>query len=1082
MVVTRLRRKIETNPQLPRLLVTVPGVGYKLAARPQSTDVRQSQLPAAEPEKRPITVLACEPVGAMELALKSDPEDLSRMIRAFQDAAISAIRQMGGTIATVAPDQVLALFGYPEAHEDDAERAVDAGLDVIAQNSALSPPQGFQVRLGIASGLALATEAQAIGEPSFVAIGLCDLASPNSILVAASTRRLLGSRFVCESPSQYVLTGASEPLNACRVTGRRDVASRFKGKHSNTALRLIGRDQELRQLLALWKRAKAGEGQVALICGEAGIGKSHLCKSFLQCLRKKSYATFRYQCSERHLHSPFYPVINQLEHAMGFEQTDGPELKLKKLEAGLRHAVETSQEELALYARLLSISKPKSDPSFDVTPQRQKDLTISALCRRLQSLAAKRPLIIVLADAHWINSSTLELVDKLIPLIKTARVLFAIEFRPEFSPRWLDEPHVTLLHLDRLGRDQSLAIISEVTEHKNLPSELEEQIISKADGVPLFIEELTKSVQELELLRVVGNDYVATGPLDSLSLPASLRESLTARLDRLGPAKEVAQIGAVIGREFSYALLATVAAEHASSLEASLADLVASEIISRSDGYSDVRYVFKHVLVRDAAYATLSRDKRKELHSRIAVALESKFPSMVETQPELLAYHLENAGLMASAIDYLRKAGQRAIEQSANNEAIKHLTHALQLLRSTDQTVLPKSAQLSLEAMLSQAMIARYGYAAPKTREMLIAAGALIDDTTEPSLKFSLLYGKWASHYVGGEVAKQRSAAAEFLTEADRTGDVAIRCIAHKIVGTTHVTMGEFARGLHHLEQSLALYDPKRHVGYRYHYGQDVGAATLCYLSWALWHLGHIDQALRTAREAMRLAEKASHPHTLVYTICHARDFMDLFQRRHQHIQTYANLVVSLCKENGFSHWANCGTIFDGWAAVCGGQVDWGIKLLRKGIAGWQEAGARLWMPMFLKLEAEAYAKAGWDQTALQKIEEALNTCKSTGERWAMAELLRTKATLLLSMGQGSSSDIESILLNSLEIARNQQARCWELRTAKDLSRLWQRDGRSAKALQLLQPLYDQFTEGSDTQDLLDAKILLRNLRRDAKK
>jgi predicted ATPase len=444
---------------------------------------------------------------------------------------------------------------------------------------------------------------------------------------------------------------------------------------------------------------------------------------------------------------------------------------------------------------------------------------------------------------------------------------------------------------------------------------------------------------------------------------------------------------------------------------------------------------------------------------------------MVETQPELLAYHLENAGFIASAIDYLRKAGQRAIKQSANSEAIKHLTHALQLLRSTDQTVLPKSAQLALEAMLSQAMIARYGYAAPKTRDMLIAAGALIDDTTEPSLKFSLLYGKWASHYVGGELAKQRSAAAEFLREADRTGDVAIRCVAHRIVGTTHVTIGEFARGLHHLKQSLALYDPKRHVGYRYHYGQDVGAATLCYLSWALWHLGHIDQALRTAREAMGLAEKASHPHTLVYTICHAREFMDLFQRRHQHIQTYANLVVSLCKENGFSHWANCGTIFDGWAAVCGGQVDWGIKLLRKGIAGWQEAGARLWMPMFLKLEAEAYAKAGWDETALKAIEEALDTCKSTA--------LRTKATLLLSTGRGSSSDIESILLNSLEIARNQQARCWELRTANDLSRLWQRDGRSAKALQLLQPLYDQFTEGSDKEDLLDAKILLQNLRRD---
>jgi predicted ATPase len=381
--------------------------------------------------------------------------------------------------------------------------------------------------------------------------------------------------------------------------------------------------------------------------------------------------------------------------------------------------------------------------------------------------------------------------------------------------------------------------------------------------------------------------------------------------------------------------------------------------------------------------------------------------------------------------------------------------------------------------MLSQAMIARYGYAAPPTREALVRARTLIDDSTESSRKFAILYGIWASHYVAGEVAKQRSAALDFLTEAEPTRDTAIQCIAHRLVGTTHVTMGEFATGLHHLERARALYDPEHHAGYRHQLGQDIGTSTLCYLSWALWHLGHIEKALDAATEAMRLAEKRSHPHTLVYTICHARGFIDLFQRRYEGMAEYAGLVVSICNENGFSHWANCGTILDGWVAVCLGQVDQGINMLRKGVVGWQEGGgAQLWLPMFSKLEAEANAKAGRNELALKLIDEAVAICESTGERWALAEVLRTKASLLLSKGRHCRrGEIESILLDSLDIARRQQARCWALRTSCDLSRLWQRQGRNKEALILLRSEYDQFREGFRTDDLRDAQKLLRNLR-----
>ena len=498
MLVTRVRRKIEPDPKVPRFLLSVPGVGYKLMARTQPAEARQFRAEPTEPERRQITALCCKLVGAMGLAVDVDPEDLSQITRNFQDAAVAAITGMGGTIATVTPDEILAFFGYPEAHEDDAERAVNAGLEAVAKIGQLVSPKGepLQARVAVATGLALASQRQAVGEPSVIAAEMCDQAAPNSVLVTASTRRLLSRAFVCANPEQHALAGVSEPVSTWRVTGKRAVASRFKGKRSNKITRLIGRDQELQRLLALWDRAKRGEGQVALICGEAGIGKSHLCEFLLGRLVGEPHATLRYQCSPHHLNSAFYPVISQLEHAMGFEQTDTPEVKLEKLEAALSQAVEPTKEDVLLYAALLSIATPEREASLGLTPQRQKDLTIAALSRHLLSLADKQPLIVVLADAHWIDSSTLELVNRIIPLIKTARVLLLINFRPEFIPQWLSEPHVTMLRLDRMGREQCHAIISEVIGGKTLPREVEEQIIDRADGIPLFVEELTKSVLE----------------------------------------------------------------------------------------------------------------------------------------------------------------------------------------------------------------------------------------------------------------------------------------------------------------------------------------------------------------------------------------------------------------------------------------------------------------------------------------------------------------------------------------------------------------------------------------------------------
>jgi predicted ATPase len=694
---------------------------------------------------------------------------------------------------------------------------------------------------------------------------------------------------------------------------------------------------------------------------------------------------------------------------------------------------------------------PAREPSFSAPPQRVKEITIALLSRYLLNLAHKQPLVIVLADAQWIDSSTLELINKTVPLIKTARVFLLIEFRPEFIPQWARDPQVTTVRLGPLQREQSRAIICQVAGGKKLPEEVREQILDRTDGIPLFVEELTKTVLESELLEDVGDQYVAAAPLTAFAVPSTLLGSLTTRFDRLGSAKEVAQIGAVIGREFSYQLLAAAVPLSVDSLKAALVQLVASGLIFVSGDQTNETYTFKHAIVQDAAYAMLSRQKRQQLHSRIADALENSFPYMIEAQPELLAHHLAQAGSVERAVDYLRKAGQRSIERSANAEAIGHLTSAIHLLQSLSDSPERKQTRLDLQVMMAQAMIASHGYAAPNTRQSLMQARELIDESTPLAQKFAILYGIFASHYVAAEIDEQRVVAVEFLAEAERTNDTAMQCVAHRILGTTCVTMGEFATGLHHLKQARALYHSTHHAGYRHQYGQDIGAAALCYLSWALWHLGHFDQASEVSTEAMKLAEKVAHPHTLVYTICHARAFMYLFRRRDEDVQSHADRLVTICNENGFSHWRNFGRLLDGWAAINGGDADRGTEVLRKAVAGWQKGGARLWMPMFLILESTGHLKAGRIEAALKTIEHALAICEDTGERWAVAEALRTKAWILLATGRTKSSEIEAILLDSLEIARRQQARCWELRTSRDLAHLWRCQGRNREALKLLQ-------------------------------
>ena len=1075
-----------------RAIAELPGASAALATGPATPIAPTTGSPHSDGEKRQLTVLFCDIVGSTALALQLDPEDLGIVMRRFQTTCAAMIGHAGGRIAKYMGDGVLAYFGYPQAHEDDAESAVRAGLDLVAKLGQLVLPSGelLQIRVGIATGLVIvpdpanegsSREQAIVGETPNLAASLQSQAPPNTVAVAPGTRRLLGDLFVCEDLGSYEFKGVSEPVKAWRVTGERAVESRFDATRSGKLTQFVGRQNELGQLLSLWGRAKAGEGQLALLCGEPGIGKSRLCLAFSEHISSEPNLTIRYQCSPHHINSPFYPVIRHLERAARFERDDTPDIKLTKLEALLSLPGQTTLADAPLFAALLSIPTEGRYPPLNLTPQRQKSLTAAALIRQLLGLAQTQQLLFVFEDVHWIDPTTLDLLNRAIEPVSKAPILVLVTFRPEFFPPWLDQSNVTMLRLNRLGRDQARAIVVDIAGDKALPADVYEQIISKTDGVPLFVEELTKTVLESAALDDAGDQqHRKVGALSPSVIPTTLYDSLMARLDRLAPIKEIAQIAAVLGREFSYGLLASVAPASEPLLRGALAQLTAAELIFGRGEPPDATYVFKHALVQDAAYASLLRGRRQQLHSQIADVLKDKFPDTVETQPELIAHHLAQAGLGRQAIDYLRKAGQRAIERSANAEAIGHLERALELLQQLPDTSEHRQLALELEVMLGQAMIAGRGYAAPETKEILLRAKNLIAESTEAAQKFAILYGIWACYYVGGDVALQQVTAAEFLAEAERYADTAALCLAHRALGTTYVSMGDFTAGRGHLEQARALYDPEHHPKFRFQYGQDIGAAALCYLCWALWHLGHVDQASEVAAEAVKRAEAISHPHTLVYTLCHARGMMDVFRRRSEDTRSCAEVVMSLCSEHGFPFWAAGGQILDGWAATRQGEKDAGIVALRGGLAAWRKTGARLWLPIFLALEAEVHAKAGRNDVALQAIEQALATSDETGEKWAVAEVLRIKAGLLLAAGRARAEEIESVLIASLEVARHQKALCWELRTSCDLARLWQGQGRGKEALKLLRSIYDQFTEGLETADLQYAKALIEGLNADS--
>jgi class 3 adenylate cyclase/predicted ATPase len=1027
----------------------------------------------------------CDLVGSTALASRLDPEDLREVIGAYHKCVAETIGRFDGFVAKYMGDGVLIYFGYPQAHEDDAERAVRAGLAVIDEIGRLRVPELLSVRLGIATGLVVvgdligegaAQERGVVGETPNLAARLQGLAAPNTLVIAEATRRQVGGLFDLADLGLQELAGFVEQQPAWRVLGESGVLSRFEALRSWTTP-LVGRDEEVELLCHRWQQARSGEGRVVLISGEPGIGKSRLTAALSEHIGSEPHIRLRYFCSPHDQDSALYPFIGQLERAAGFTRDDTNGTKLDKLEALLGDEAEPG--DISLIAEMLSFSGGEHFPPLDLSPQRKKERTLAALLRQLQALARRQPVLMIFEDLHWIDPTSREVLDLTVEKITDLPVLLVATYRPEFQPPWVGGSQVTVIALNRLGRNEGARLVHQLAGNLGaLPPDVVDEIVDRTDGVPLFVEELTKAVVEAGADRGYGS--ISAVPPSSLAVPATLHASLLGRLDRLGPAaRTVAQVGAAIGRDYSYELLAEAVPLAEPELQEAVRRLVEAGLVFQRGMPPTAEYLFKHALVQDTAYSTLLRGPRQALHRRIAEALEQRFPDLVQTRPEILAHHYGEAAIAGKAITYWHLAGKLSVAKSAVREATAQLRRGLSLLDGLPETRERKQLELDIHVTLTAALMAGKGYADPEVAAALERANRLVTETgaVGTPLHFFVLYGLWVYNHNAVTIAAGLEHAANFLSVAQSQPSSGPLLVGHRALAFSLIASGDYPAALAHVETAASLYRPDEHRDSAFRYGQDIGVSAFVTLSWALWHRGYPDQSARAADRALALSRELGHAHTLA----HALGLVGraaVFARDVATVYACGKECAALASEHGFAHWAAHGRVLQGWADAQTGQATTGIARIRDGLAAFEATGDRA-QPLFLMLLAEALALAGdiGDiEEGLATLDDALAKAAVTGVRGSDAEIHRLRGELTDRLPYPDPAKPEESFRTALAIARHQGTRGYELRAAMSLARLRQQQGRPQEAVALLAPIHGWFTEGFDTADLKEAKALLDQL------
>ncbi len=1059
------------------------GAALTALATGQLTQDRDAAQPEARPEasgeRRQLTIMFCDLVGSTTFASRLDPEDTREVIGASLRMVTAVVKRHGGYTARYVGDGALVYFGYPHAQEDDTERAILAGLQIIEEASSLTLLGGLkpQFRVGIATGVVVVgdivragatSERDVVGETPHLASRLQTLAETGSVVISQSTRQLAGGLFSYRDLGGVALKGFAGPVQAYQVLGTTGAESRFEALRESENSPLIGRDAELDTLSGYWRDACRGRGRVVLISGEPGIGKSRLTAMLSERIEGEPHTRLRYYCSRHQQASPFQPVINQLERAARIDRGDTPAHKLDKLARLL--GPEARDEDLPLVADLLSIPLEGRASRPDLTPRRLREKTMDALLRQAELLASRRPVLMVFEDVHWIDPSSLDLLGLAVQHIASLPILLIVTFRPEFEPPW-SEAHVASLPLAPLSRDDSAALVRASAGESRLSSGVIDAIIERADGIPLFVEELTRTTVDS-----LGRSAGATERKDageSATVPTTLQASLMSRLDRLGDAREIALIGAAIGREFSYELVSGLARQPAPAVREALEQLTDSGLVQRRGVPPTAIYQFRHALIHEAAYRSMLRSRRRKLHAEIAANFETDFPETVELQPELVAHHYEEAGLTEKATGYWLKAGHSALARSAIVEAIGRLKKGLALVSTLPENERRYRLELDFCLYLAQALVANTGYTSKATFEVVERARRACDKLGQPPQLAAVLSGQWGYALISNRLQTASQLSAELLDLGLARGDRIWTFLGYRSSGVTDFARGRFVEARTNLEQARRIYKPADQAAYAALGVQDARVVVTTYLSWILIYLGFFDQG----REMRNRAVDEARDLNQAYSMAHALNglaFTQLMLGEPREALRALEDLEHLNEEHGLAYYRPFVLIFRGLALADLGEAADGIRLIESGIAAYRSAGAHLYTTTFYRWLASAHRRAGSHREGLEQLDEATRIAVESEAYGDEGEIHRVRAELLLDLNDTDGA--ERSYRAALDASRRRQAKQCELRAATGLAHLLSNRGEASEARALLGDVYGWFTEGFDTPDLKAAREILDHL------
>lgn len=1028
-------------------------------------------------------------VGSSALAAKLDPEDNREVVSLFQACCAAEIQRLDGTVAQFLGDGVLAYFGYPKAHEDDAERSVSAGLALIKALEKMRPAPDveLQVRIGIATGLVVVgdlvrgmvmQENVAIGMTTNLAARLQAVAEPNTIVIAPQTYQLVAATFECRDLGPQKFKGFDEPVRVHQVLRASEIESRFEARHRSGLAPLRGRGEDLELMLRRWEQAKRGEGRVVLLSGEAGIGKSRLMRAFEERLAGEPHLRVNFHCSPHHRDSALHPIIGQLQRAASIGQDDSVQTKLDKLQALLTGSSDQLTEDLAVFSTLLSIPAGDRRALPSLTPQQFKERSLSGLMALVREAASRQPVMMVIEDLHWVDATTLEFFSRVVAQAPNLPIFVLATARREFTPPWPDEQHVSTVMLTRLGRLDAQTLIADVTGGKPLPDEVLEHIVNRTDGVPLFVEELTKAVLESGLLREAKNCYELTGPLPplSLSIPSTLHASLLARLDRLAVVKDVAQIAATIGREFSYQLIAAVAGLPETDLRLALEQLTRAELVFQRGAIPDATFIFKHALVHDTAYASLVRGRRQQLHGQIVRAIETQKSNLGTDDPALLAHHYFGAAEFRKAIGAWTSAAERAVARSALVEAANLIQRAVDALKHLGDG--PERQQLELDLTLKLATVLRsaHGYAAPVAEEKYLRARELCHQLSDSDKRFSIEWGLFQCYFVKGDMKAAGDIARDLFGHAQMHPARPL-VDARLAEGMVQYQLGDLKGARKAFEVAVALTKPEADEPHFFSHGQNPGIFCASYLARTLWLLGYPDQAkaivernVTTARARMH---DAAHLHSYVNALTSA---VGIYSSRREPavVKQLSEMLVTIARRYHYNYYEVLAVFDLAWAVSAEGDPTSGITQMQQSLAALEKTGTVNILPGYYARLAERLAGTGRRHEAMEALERAQHPL---GTRIWDAEIDRINGELLVSM-PGQSSAATAAFESGIEVSRRQHCRSLELRVATSYARFLHSLGRSRDGRELLDNCFRSFEEGLDTKDLLDARSLLGELRK----